>query len=420
MTDTATTTDRAHPVEVAAAQIDDILKAVRDVPLWSMSPAETRTTMVRLTRLHASLAELEARVAAHGQTIEVEADSGASSTPNWWAHETKQTRAGAHRKTKLAAALATEAHAPVRIALADGDLLVDQAEVIIAAIDALPDDLDAEIVTDAQARLIGYAAEHDAKALRILGKRILEVVAPEVGEAHEAKVLEREERDAEAAATFRMYEDGHGKWHGRFTLPTVQGAMLKKTLMAIAAPKHRAAVDGYVPAHARPSDHKLGLAFTELIEHLDPDRLPHAGGVDATVVVTMTLETLMGGLKAAQLDTGHRISPGEARRLACGAGIIPAVLGSKSQVLDLGRTTRFHTKAQRIALAIEQHGCTADGCDWPPGMCHAHHHQPWSQGGKTTLKNGRLLCPRHHARAHDPTYTMTKLPEGKVRFHRRT
>ena len=95
--------------------------------------------------------------------------------------------------------------------------------MIIAAIDALPDDLDPEIVTDAQARLIGYAAEHDAKALRILGKRILEVVAPEVGEAHEAKVLEREERDAEAAATFRMYEDGHGKWHGRFTLPTAAG-----------------------------------------------------------------------------------------------------------------------------------------------------------------------------------------------------
>ena len=169
--------------------------------------------------------------------------------------------------------------------------------------------------------------------------------------------------------------------------------MLKKTLMAIAAPKHRAAVDGYVPAHARPSDHKLGLAFTELIEHLDPDRLPHAGGVDATVVVTMTLETLMGGLKAAQLDTGHRISPGEARRLACGAGIIPAVLGSKSQVLDLGRTTRFHTKAQRIALAIEQHGCTADGCDWPPGMCHAHHHQPWSQGGDTTRQERPTALP---------------------------
>ena len=150
------------------------------------------------------------------------------------------------------------------------------------------------------------------------------------------------------------------------------------------------------------------------------EHAPHAGGTSATVVVTMTLETLMGGLKAAQLDTGHRISPGLARRLACRAGIIPAVLGGQSQVLDLGRKTRFHTAPQRIALAIEQGGCTAEGCDWPPGMCHAHHDTPWHQGGDTSVKNGRLLCPRHHARAHDPTYEMTKLPGGKVRFHRRT
>ena len=420
MTNTATTTDRAHPVEVAAAQIDDILKAVRDVPLWSMSPAETRTTMVRLTRLHASLAELEARVAAHGQTIEVEAESGASSTPNWWAHETKQTRAGAHRKTKLAAALASEAHAPVRVALADGDLLVDQSEVIIAAIDALPDDIAPEIVADAQARLIGYAAEHDARALRIIGRRILDVVAPEIGEAHEARLLEREERDAAASARLWGRRDGHGKVRFGGELPELHWDMLHTAVLALAAPKHRAAVDGHVPNHARPTDHKLGLAFTELIEHLDPDRLPSAGGVNATVVVTMTLDTLMGGLEAAQLDTGTRISPGEARRLACEAGIIPAVLGGKSEVLDLGRKRRFHTKAQRIALAIEQGGCTVEGCDWPPGMCHAHHNQPWAHSGDTSVKNGRLLCPRHHARAHDPAYTMTELPTGKVRFHRRT
>ncbi len=282
----------------------------------------------------------------------------------------------------------------MRVALADGRLLVDQAEVIIAAIDALPDDLDPEILrTRRSAGLIGYAAEHDAKALRILGKRILDVVAPEIGEAHEAKVLEREERDAEAAATFRMFEDGHGKWHGRFTLPGLHGAMLKKTLMAIAAPKHRAAVDGYVPNHERPTDHKLGLAFMEYVGRYPTDRLPNAGGMSASVVAVMDYETLLGKLKAAQLDTGHRISPGLARKLACEAGIIPAVLGSKSQVLDLGRTTRFHTKAQRIALAIEQAGCTAEGCDAPPAMTHAHHHQPWSAGGDTTRQERPTALP---------------------------
>jgi len=299
-------------------------------------------------------------------------------------------------------------------------LLVDQAEVIIVAIDALPEDLDPELVADAQSRLIGYAADHDAKALRILGKRILEVVAPEVGEAHEAKVLEREERDAEAAATFRMSEDGHGRWHGRFTLPTLQGAMLKKALMAYAAPKHRASVDGQAPEPGRPSAHRLGQAFMEYVARYPTDRLPKAGGMSASVVAVMDYEILLGKVKAAQLDTGHRISPGLARRIACAAGIIPAVLGTQSQVLDLGRTARFHTEPQRIALAIEQGGCTAEGCDAPPAMTHAHHEQSWADGGDTSVKNGLLLCWPHHARAHDPAYTMTKLPEGKVRFHRRT
>ncbi len=253
MTATADSIDRVHPIGVAAARIDDLLKDVRDVPVWSMSPAETGEVLVEITFLQAQLAELRARVTAHGQVVEVEAASGATSTANWLAHQTRQTRAGAHRAARLATALATQVHEPVRVALADGVLLVDQAEVIIHAVDALPDDLDPDLVADAQARLIGYAAVHDAKALRILGRRILEVIAPEIGEAHEAKQLAREEAEAEAAASFRMVEDGHGSWHGRFTLPTLQGAMLKKALMAYAAPRHRASVDGQAPVPGRPS-----------------------------------------------------------------------------------------------------------------------------------------------------------------------
>src|SRR5689334_15140924 len=113
-----------HPISSAITRIDDVLKDVRDVPLWSMSPAETRQAMVRLTRLEAQVVELQSRVTAHGSTVEVEADSGATSTSNWLAHETKLTRAGAHRKSELARSLMTEAHHPVRVALADGVVLV--------------------------------------------------------------------------------------------------------------------------------------------------------------------------------------------------------------------------------------------------------------------------------------------------------
>jgi hypothetical protein len=74
----------------------------------------------------------------------------------------------------------------------------------------------------------------------------------------------------------------------------------------------------------------------------------------------------------------------------------------------------------RIAIAHRDKHCTAEGCDWPPGLCHVHHNHPWASGGGTSTKHGRLLCPQHHARAHDPHYRMTKLPGGTVAFTRRT
>ena len=121
----------------------------------------------------------------------------------------------------------------------------------------------------------------------------------------------------------------------------------------------------------------------------------------------------------ATLDTGTRISAGEARRLACAHRIVPAVLDGASVPLDLGRTRRLHTRAQRLAMSIRDRGCTAVGCDRPPSLCHAHHDQPWSLGGSTDLETGRLLCGHHHRRIHDPAYHHHVRPDGTVEYHRR-
>ena len=42
-----------------------------------------------------------------------------------------------------------------------------------------------------------------------------------------------------------------------------------------------------------------------------------------------------------------------------------------------------------------------------------------SHGGGTD-RDGWLICPGHHTRAHDPSYTWAKLPNGRVAFARRT
>ncbi|HET7719547.1 MAG TPA: DUF222 domain-containing protein [Acidimicrobiales bacterium] len=465
------------------ALLHGALDQVADTPMWTMGPAEAGRTLAAVTRLAARVAELELRVAAHAHRTQAAAATGATSTGSWWADQTRQTRTEAHRKMALAEALDTRWER-VRHALADGALLPDQAQVIAAALQALPVDVAPEVVARAEQTLVGYAADHDAKALRILGRRVLDIVAPHIAEAHEAKLLADQDRHAEASMRLTMAEDGHGCIRGRFTLPTLHGHMLRKALHAL-TPHHTtgqsttgqsteedaghatgpaaeegaagegAAGEGAAGERERLSGpERMGRAFAEYIERYPTHALPKTGGTAATVVVTITLDQLLNqlhghlhgqpadpaatstntgtgaatrtgpgfgaGFGAAALDTGEVISAATARRLACQAGIIPAVLGGPSQVLDLGRRRRFHTEPQRLALALRDQGCTAHGCDWPPGLCHAHHQTPWSQGGHTSLDQGRLLCPRHHTRAHDPGYTTTHLPGGKITFHRRT
>jgi hypothetical protein len=166
---------------------------------------------------------------------------------------------------------------------------------------------------------------------------------------------------------------------------------------------------------------KLGEAFTAYIGRFPAENLPKLGGLNATVVVTMTLEQLRGELEGTcLLDTGARISAGAALRLACEAAIVPAVLDSRGEPLHLGRKVRLHTPPQRLAMGLRDKGCTAEGCTQPAWLCEGHHQIPWAQGGSTSVKDGVLLCPWHHHRAHDPRYRIEYLTSGKTRFHRRT
>ena len=170
----------------------------------------------------------------------------------------------------------------------------------------------------------------------------------------------------------------------------------------------------------RPFDweQRRGLAFAELLEHLPTDRLHPKTA--ATVVVTIDHTVLQGALKAARLDTGEPLSAGEARRLACNAAILPAVLGGGSVALDLGRESRLFTEAQRIAKGLQHASCAADGCERPYAWCELHHQTPWARGGRTDLKEAVPLCHRHHQYIHDTAYNHQRLPDGSIRFARRT
>ena len=159
-----------------------------------------------------------------------------------------------------------------------------------------------------------------------------------------------------------------------------------------------------------------GQAFCELLEHL-PTEGHAANGV--TMLMTMELQRLLDGLGSARLDTGVTISAGEARRLSCNAGLVPVVLDGASRPLDLGRTKRLATDAQRKALATVHDTCGIDGCERPFSWCELHHLLPWLLGGRTDLADLIPLCGHHHRRAHDDRFDLRRQTDGGWRFHRR-
>ncbi len=299
-----------------------------------------------------------------------------------------------------------------------------QARAIVTALDRLPTSGEFAVDTDqrqaAEQHLVDLARDYDAKALAVLGRKLFEVIAPDLADAYEAKVLTDQEAAAARRVMFSMREDDAGTCHGRFRIPSFHGQALHKMLLALTSPVRHTTTD---IDESLPTEVRRGQAFCQLIEAIPGKSLPKAGGCGATIVVTMTLDQLLADLDAAgvcTLDTGGHLTAAEARRLACQAGIIPAVLSGRSQPLDLGRRRRLHTETQRLAMGLRDRGCTTAGCDRPPAMCHAHHDTPWSQGGHTDLTTGRLLCGHHHRRIHDPHYAHERLANGQVTFHRRT
>src|SRR3954468_3737331 len=413
-----------HPVVRFLESLSRGLDALAQTPMWSMTPAEQARVLVASRAQRTRLAELELRVLVAADRNSVGSEAGATSTAAWLADATGSTRAACFREVRLAHALDGE-FAATRSALAAGTIDVERAGVIVHAVQALSEehhDLGGETRVAAEAHLLDLAGRFDAKTLARLGKRLFEGVCPQAAEAAAGRILAGEEDRARRLAYLTLRDNGDGTTEGRFRVPTLHAHLFCKALETLTSPR-RLGERRMDPGTGKPLPHStlLGHGFLELVErHLNPDTLPGAGRSPFTVVVTVALDALRTGLGIAAVETGHRISAGEVRRLACRAGIIPMVLGGASEPLDLGRERRLSSKYQRIALNHHDRGCAATNCDRPPSWTEAHHEHAWAKGGRTDLAHGIPLCPPHHHMAdHPDTWDMRRLPPGGVRFTRR-
>ncbi len=336
------------------------------------------------------------------------------------------------------ARLLEDRYGATRRAFAAGAINEAQARVIVRAAERLPDGVDDQTRTEAEEGLVAKAlAGMDARRLRHAARRMVDSLATRsalgAGEAerladeHEAILLGEEERRAEVETWLTMGDNGDGTFSGRFVIPELHGHLLAAFLDRLTSPSRLGrGRDGEVVQDETmsgggpvlPWTERRGLALCELVEHLPSEGEGFARSA-VTLLVHLDHQHLLDGLASARLDTGTRISAGEARRLACSAGILPVVLGGASRVLDLGRERRLHSPAQRRALSVTHDTCATEGCERPFAWCDVHHRHAWSHGGSTDLDNAVPLCGFHHRRAHDARFTYRTLPSGDVRFTRR-
>ncbi|MBM6404159.1 HNH endonuclease [Phycicoccus sp. CSK15P-2] len=158
----------------------------------------------------------------------------------------------------------------------------------------------------------------------------------------------------------------------------------------------------------RPAGQRRVEALTEVCRRsssIDAAAAPDgAAGAAAAVHVTIALSDLEGrtgcGEVMGSTATGTVLSPETLRRITCEADLVPHVLGTEGELLDLGRVARLFTRAQRRRLWRRDGCCTYPGCDAPPAWAQAHHVRHWADGGLTDIDNAALLCQRHHTVVH--------------------
>ncbi|GAB2582867.1 HNH endonuclease signature motif containing protein [Kribbella endophytica] len=274
-------------------------------------------------------------------------------------------------------------------------LHVGQAEAIITTLERIPATatVPVETLQVAEHELVKAAQTLCPGDLRKLGKHIRNTLDTD-GPEPEAQAL--------AAETLWLKRDELGVEFAGYLAG--DNAELFHTLIFAGAKPHQTP-DGARDPRSRGKRQADALTAILTSAASTGTAAPAHGDIKPHITVTVDLNDLTAGIGAGTLASGATLSTSAVRRLACDAGLIPLVLGSNSEPLDVGTEHRFVTRAIRQTLNARDKGCVI--CQAPPAMCEAHHLVHWADGGPTTITNLALLCKAHHIDVHHDHWTIT-------------
>jgi hypothetical protein len=286
-------------------------------------------------------------------------------------------------------------------AVRDGSVSPSLATAVMSELDRLLPLLREEATSTVTTVLLDLGRTWGPAVMRRLRPRLL-------AEHGLAGVLDDvQERLAPAARLSSPFVESGDLTEYQLLMTPEQAAALEAAIGPLTAP---APNDETGERDLRPSGQRRVEALTEVCRRSSAADAHATGGADgaagsaSAVHVLVPLADLQARTGCGEVlgssATGTVLSPEVLRRLACEADLIPHVLGTAGEDLDLGRVVRLFTRAQRRRLLRRDRCCTYPGCTAPASWCRAHHVVHWVDGGLSDMDNAALVCQRHHTVVH--------------------
>jgi hypothetical protein len=186
--------------------------------------------------LKAQVTALELAMLAEADTRRVAEDTADTGTDAWAARLTGSTRAVLAGGLWLARLLQVKYDA-TRTAFAAGGINEVQGRGIVRAAERVPAVVSPEQRRVAEEALVAQAlAGVNARRLRQVARRMLEVISRELADQQEADQLGEDEQRAEEETWLTLRDNADGTVTGRFVIPELQAQLLRTALERLSAP----------------------------------------------------------------------------------------------------------------------------------------------------------------------------------------
>lgn len=342
------------------------------------------------------------------------ADDGSATVAGRLARETAISRTAARERVRVSGLLASTM---AETSAAFGDLGWPKVKLLASAINPRT----AEAFARDEAMLVEQARRLSVDHLAIV-----------LG--HWKRLVDQDGANADADS---MHEDqylvlstswdGEGFLKGR--LDPEATAIVKSVLDQIAQELYRserravleAQLAGDVAHVHADHSHRMAEALVEMARRAAATTSAEAEGAAVTParpLATFHFDVDTYGDLKARLSDGTPIPTKDALRMACDAAIVRVISKDGSVPLELGRTVRDPSEAQRRALGVLWATCAHPSCDRPFAWCQLHHVWHWERGGPTDVDWLLPLCSRHHHLHHDGVFDIIRRPDGSFLFLR--